>query len=92
MAHTKGPWRVGQDDVYGKTAVYAVPSEQWPKGYMIADADPGCGCCSEGSIDAEQAANLRLLAAAPEMLTLLRDGLPRSHPRVVALLDSLKDV
>ena len=67
-SHTPGPWRAFQDaescDVIA------------PDGYHVASVEP----CNSVNPEAEQAANARLIAAAPDLLAALEQiaGYPHS--------------
>lgn len=67
MAHTPGPWRVGPED-WILSKQHGMGWRQFPvrgKDYDVANV-----FCDED--DAEQAANLRLIAAAPDLLAALK--------------------
>ena len=60
VGHTPGPWEVVDSMYGGKSAVQIHPH------YMVAEID--------GRDDAEQEANARLIAAAPDMLAAVKDA------------------
>lgn len=72
--HTPGPWEYGRNEYAIKQGtlsnrIVVRPAGQFPHGDWIAD----CGSDS----NAEQVANARLIAAAPDLLACLKDAIGR---------------
>jgi hypothetical protein len=65
VMHTPGPWKAGFDDGSGPTMVH-----RDGRPGIIAETNPGCGCCAGEATD-ENRADARLIAAAPELLEAL---------------------
>jgi hypothetical protein len=62
MKHTPAPWTVGTPNLYTKLNIGI-----WGDDYVI------CDMCEDGHSVAEQVANARLIASAPELLEALKD-------------------
>lgn len=67
-SHTPGPWMVG--DEVGKTQMHLMVYCDDALGSRIAD----CSNSGHGLTDEQDRANVRLIAAAPDMLHALRDA------------------
>jgi hypothetical protein len=68
--YTKGPWKNGYDDGSGEEIVRQ--DFKGIEGKSIVVARWGCGCCKDDSpLTEEEKANVRLIAAAPEMFEVI---------------------
>ena len=66
-AHTPGPWHVGKRDQVSTTGYPVIPI-YWTEGGVMAERGP----CVLWATNPNVEANARLIAAAPDMLAVLR--------------------
>ena len=83
VAHSPGPWYGGKERQ--RDITYAIRQN----GYRIVSVHRRDVMCPPFTPDAEQAANANLIAAAPDLLTALKDVLRlvdlQGQPRIVQI-------